>query len=143
MMIEHDGDWRTRLMNELTTTPTIRLFDTGATRSGDNNKPDIEGFISPLAMSEYIEYMHRHRRMADGSLRTSDNWQRGITFTQYSKSLIRHVHQFHLLERGYQVKDWDTKEPVEIEEVLCAVVFNAMGYLHELRKKKEEALGSS
>jgi len=113
----------------------VRAFDTGATRSKDSNKPDYEGFLSPLVIERYGNYMHAHRVQADGSLRDSDNWQKGIPKSAYAKSLIRHVMQFHKLHRGHEVFDWDTGADINVEDMLCAIIFNAMGYLHETLKE--------
>src|SRR5262249_20215749 len=55
-----------------------RIFKTGATRDTDTGKLDYEGFLSPLVLKRYAEYMHQHRVMKDGAMRASDNWQRGI-----------------------------------------------------------------
>ena len=56
----------------------MRNFDTGATRDVDTNKLDFEGFLSPVVLERYAEYMHKNRVQADGNLRDSDNWQKGI-----------------------------------------------------------------
>jgi len=58
--------------------PTMRTFGGGATRNSDQGKPDYEGFLSPLVIIRYGEYMTRHRVQADGNIRDSDNWQKGI-----------------------------------------------------------------
>jgi hypothetical protein len=121
----------------LPTSPTeYRAFDTGATRSKDDNKPDYEGFFCPLVLERYGRYMHSHRAQPDGTLRASDNWQKGIPLTAYVKSLVRHVFQVWKLHRGYTVLDWDTGKPVDMEEMLCAIAFNTFGYLHELLVKR-------
>ena len=116
----------------------VRQFNTGANRSKDENKPDYEGFLCPLVVEEYGQYMHSHRRLPDGSFRESDNWQKGIPLTAYAKSLVRHVFQFHRLHRGYPVNDWDTGKPVALKEMLCAIIFNASGYLHEVLKQEQK-----
>jgi len=104
----------------------IRVFDSGATRDTDEGKLDYEGFLSPLVLRRYAEYMHKHRYQADGALRASDNWQRGIPKVAYMKSGWRHFFDWWTLHRS-------TDTPLEeIEEALCAVIFNASGYLHEL-----------
>ena len=54
----------------------MRTFDTGATRDSDNDKLDYEGFLSPLVLRRYAEYLHKHRKQSDGKIRTSDNWQK-------------------------------------------------------------------
>ena len=108
---------------------TIRTFETGATRDTDEGKPDYEGFLSPLVIERYGEYMTKHRRQANGQLRDSDNWQKGIPLTQYMKSMMRHFIEVWSIHRSYRPK-------AALEEALCALIFNAMGYLHEHLKAK-------
>jgi hypothetical protein len=110
----------------------MRLFDTGATRNVDEEKLDFEGFLSPMVLRRFSEYMHRHRLQADGALRTSDNWQKGIPKDAYIKSAHRHFHDWWAVHRGYIPLD-----PVPLEEALCALLFNVQGYLHELLKEKK------
>lgn len=107
----------------------IRSFDTGATRDSDEGKHDFEGFLSPIVINRFGEYMTKHRKQSDGSLRASDNWQKGIPKDQYMKSLLRHIHDMWTQHRGLQGKD-------EFEESICAVLFNTQGYLHELLKER-------
>jgi hypothetical protein len=111
----------------------IRTFETGATRDTDQGKYDYEGFLSPAVLERYAEYMHRHRKQSDGSLRDSDNWQKGIPKEQYMKSMFRHFLDVWKLHRGgIAVVDGNQ---IDIDEALCAVLFNAMGYLHEEMKQ--------
>ena len=56
----------------------MREFETGATRDTNDGKLDFEGFLSPLALVRYAEYMNKNRIQADGKVRASDNWQKGI-----------------------------------------------------------------
>ena len=114
----------------------IRKFETGATRDTDNGKYDYEGFICPFVEERYGEYMHRHRFQADGTYRDSDNWQKGIPIKQYVKSLIRHVKEVHRIHRGGKVSPKTERDPQNLEDVLCAIVFNASGWLHEILKEK-------
>jgi hypothetical protein len=107
----------------------MQLFESGATRSPDNGKPDYEGFLSPLVVQRFGEYMNKHRVQPDGSLRESDNWQRGIPQTSYMKSGWRHFMDWWLAHRG-----WSPKEP--LEEALCALIFNASGYLDTLLRNR-------
>jgi len=102
----------------------IRRFDSGATRDLDASKLDYEGFLSPLVLRRFAEYMHSNRTMADGSVRDSDNWQKGIPEVAYIKSGWRHFFDWWCEHRGV-----DTKEGIEL--ALCGLLFNAMGYLHE------------
>ena len=106
-----------------------RVFKTGATRDSNQNKLDYEGFLSPLVLKRYAEYMHKHRLQSDGKLRDSDNWQRGMPKEEYIKSAWRHFMDWWLFHRGYEGRE-------TIEEALCALLFNTMGYIHELEKEK-------
>lgn len=112
----------------------MRSFDTGATRSSDEGKNDYEGFISPLVIESYGDYMTTHRKQADGKLRDSDNWQKGINQEAYMKSMWRHFLDVWKLHRGYKVfkegKEWNK------EECLNALLFNVMGYQFENLKNK-------
>ena len=81
-----------------------------------------------MTIQHYAEFMHSHRALEDGSLRDSDNWQKGIPRAQLMKSLLRHVNDLHLHHRGYEDLAVET-----VQDSLCAIVFNALGYLrHEL-----------
>ena len=113
----------------------IRTFDTGATRSSDVDKIDYEGFFSPHVLIRYAEYLHKHRVQADGELRDSDNWQQGIPIKEYMKSKWRHfmgtwAAYRQAIANGCTVED--------IEESLCAELFNTMGMLHEILKEKND-----
>ncbi len=116
-------------MCELTPTGSIRKFETGATRDTDNGKHDPEGFLSPLVINRFNEFMHSNRCQKNGSFRDSDNWQKGIPLPVYAKSLWRHFLDFWLHHRGFGYR---AKEPIQV--ALCAIIFNAAGYLHELLK---------
>ena len=109
------------------TTP-VRTFDTGATRDTEEGKLDYEGFLSPLVLERYAQYMHKHRLHSDGTLRASDNWTKGIPVPVYMKSLIRHVMDVWLWHRG--------RRSIDIQESLAAVMFNTMGMLHALLQKE-------
>lgn len=107
-----------------TYTPVVRTFESGATRDLDTSKLDYEGFLSPLVLKRYAEFMHKNRVQRDGTLRSSDNWQKGIPKDVYMKSLFRHFFD-----------SWDGHRSGDIQvEELCGVLFNAMGYMHELLK---------
>ena len=111
-----------------------RTFGTGATRGTEEGKYDYEAFLSPLVLERYAEYLHKHRKMADGSIRDGDNWQKGIPLSVYMKSAWRHFHFWWSLYRAAS-----PKTPVNtfvMEEALCAVMFNVMGFLHEFLKAR-------
>lgn len=109
----------------------MRKFKTGATRGSDAEKYDPEGFENPFVKERFFEYMHGHRIQADGEPRNSDNWQNGIDQRAYMKSLLRHVQDVHLVWRGGVATDPETGKKVDIEELLCAIIFNANGLLFE------------
>jgi len=111
----------------------MRQFETGAIRDDENYKLDYEGFLSPLAIERYAQYMHKHRKQTDGNLRASDNWQRGIPKEAYMKSMFRHLVEVWKSHRNI-------KNHVDIEDSLCGVLFNAMGYLHEIVKARQSDL---
>jgi len=106
-----------------------REFDTGATRDSEEEKHDPEGFLSPLALNAFFDYMHRMRSRENGEIRDSDNWQLGMSKEVYMKSLVRHMFDVWNNHRG-----WPSHET--IEDGLCGIIFNAQGMLHEIQKNK-------
>jgi hypothetical protein len=108
----------------------VRKFDTGATRSDDTDRYDLEGFISPIALERYCEYMQKHRKQPDGSIRASDNWQKGMPIDSYMKGMARHFLHLWTRHRGHMVRDQKAAE--SRQEDLCALLFNVQGYLHTL-----------
>jgi hypothetical protein len=112
----------------------MRDFGTGATRDGEDGKYDYEGFLSPLVLECFAAYMHKHRVQADGSLRASDNWQKGIPLDVYMKSGFRHFMDWWALHRERPAIDISDGHMIFPEEALCALLFNVMGYLHEIIK---------
>jgi hypothetical protein len=110
----------------------MRKFESGATRDQDTTKPDYAGFLSPEVLAAYAAYMHKNRIQADGTLRASDNWKKGIPQDAYISSMFRHfmsVWQGHI--NGH----------VEIDE-LAALMFNVMGYMFEELRDSQVALKS-
>jgi hypothetical protein len=110
---------------------STRKFITGATRDTDVGKLDYEGFYSPIVMVEFAKYMNKNRVQSDGGIRSSDNWQKGIPKDAYMKSMHRHFMDLWLEHRGY-------KGRARKKEALCAILFNAQGYLFELLKEEQQ-----
>jgi len=108
-----------------------RYFETGAYRDIDNSKLDYEGFLNPLVLKTFGEYMQKHRKQSDGVMRDSDNWQKGIPQEVYMKSLLRHTHDMWMENRGYQSREGRI-------DAVCGVMFNSMGWLLEELKKGED-----
>jgi hypothetical protein len=114
----------------------IRTFDTGATRDTDMGKNDYEGFLSPFVLERFGDYMTKHRKQSDGSLRDSDNWQKGFGigekhFQTCIKSMWRHLLDVWFIHRGHYRFDKQRNEEITIDEALCALLFNVMAYLHQ------------
>jgi len=103
----------------------MRQFKSGATRDNEESKLDYEGFLSPIVLERYAQYMHKHRVQADGKLRDSDNWQKGMPLEAYMKSGWRHFMDWWKEHRDLESRDG-------IEDAICGLLFNAMGYLYEL-----------
>lgn len=111
----------------------IQKFPSGATRDVSSDKCDYEGFISPLVLEAFGAYMHHNRTMTDGSLRDSDNWQKGIPLNNYMKSGWRHFFDWWKEHRGLTTKEG-------LVFALCGILFNVSGYLHEYLKKNPKAV---
>lgn len=109
----------------------MRKFNTGATRNIDNDKLDYEGFLHPLVLEAFAKYMHENRIQADGTIRTSDNWQKGIPLDAYMKSGWRHFMDWWMEHRGHKSREGKIK-------ALCGLMFNVQGYLYELLKHEGE-----
>jgi hypothetical protein len=107
---------------------STRTFHTGATRDSEEGKFDYEGFLNPVVLKKFAEYMQKHIRNSDGKLRNSDNWQKGIPKDVYIKSAFRHFMDIWLEHRGYKSRDGLT-------DALCGLLFNTMGYLLEVLKE--------
>lgn len=117
------------MTDDLGARPSGRYFEGGAYRDTDDGKHDYEGFLSPLVIRAYGDYMHKHRRQSDGRLRDSDNWQRGIPRAEYMKSAWRHFLDLWLEHRNHRSRDG-------IDEALGGLLFNIMGYWHELLRER-------
>ncbi len=109
----------------------MRTFTTGATRDDDTHKVDYDGFVSIPALRAFGHYMRTHQVLADGTLRDSDNWRKGIPIEAYRKSMWR-----HFLDVA-ETLGVEGRQPDAIE-ALCALLFNVQGALHELVKEKRE-----
>lgn len=109
-----------------------RTFQTGAYRDTDLSKLDYEAFLSPAVLERYAQYMHKNRVQSDGQIRDGDNWQKGIPLEVYMKSAFRHFMEWWGLHRSHRAS------PEELEEAMCALLFNTQGYLFETLKEKNE-----
>lgn len=130
------------LQSVITTSPgAVRQFDTGASRSADAGRYDPEGFLSPIAIERYCMYMAKHQKQPDGSMRSSDNWQKGLPIATYVKGMWRHFLHLWTRHRGHTVQD--PMAGTDTEEDLCALLFNVQGMLHETVKARLATEGQS
>ena len=117
---------------ETTSEKVMRKFATGATRNNDPERVDWVKMLSLPAMFEYARYMRAHRKTADGGLREFDNWKGedkmgGIPRGELVESLVRHTLDLAALETSeVPMRECNTKE------ACCAIIFNAMAYLHAI-----------
>lgn len=107
----------------------MRQFDSGATRDSDEDKLDYDGFLDPRVERSFAEYMHHHRLQADGKLRASDNWKKGIPTEQYMKSKARHHREV------WETFVYDRQNVIKLIEYLNAEKFNINGLIYELLKE--------
>lgn len=132
----------------------IRKFNSGAVRDTSDGKLEYFGFQHPLVEFCFAEYMNKHRKMADGSLRSSNNWWKGFGTDVIIQSLTRHIEDLKLLHAGFYVYEKRENNKAErvvltkkikklpknyteitFEECLCAIKFNSSAYLLEILKK--------
>jgi hypothetical protein len=125
-MIEQFGD---ELRKQIKDNGTVRKFESGATRDTSENKPEYAGYLSPLVIKAYGEYMMKHQIQSDGSKRSADNWKRGMPLNVYMDSGWRHFHDWWMEHDGYESREGLT-------DALCGLLFNVMGYLHEVEKHR-------
>ena len=76
--------------------------------------------------------MHKHRKQSDGNLRDSNNWKKGIPHEAYWHSLSRHIQDLRLIKEGFPGQARERN----LEEVLCSILFNVQGMLHEAIKDR-------
>lgn len=113
----------------------VRQFNTGATRDTIEGKLSYVKGLSPIVLKRYLQYLNVHRQQSNGNLRDFDNWKLGIEKDAYLDGLGRHFVDVWLLCHGFPAED--NHGPVDLESVLCAVMFNSMGILHEILKEKQ------
>ena len=94
-----------------------------------NEKVEQRWNMSILVLEKYAQYLHKHKIQSNGEIRSSDNWKKGIPLSAYAKSMWRHFLDVMKGHEGYLPSE-------KLQDALCAVIFNAMGYLHEILKDK-------
>jgi hypothetical protein len=108
----------------------LRVFPTGAIRDDNHNKYEYAKALDPRVLRAYLAFLHRHAEMPDGSYRPVDNWKKGMGET-FIDSLVRHVMDLWELDHYGESYRPENGEPVNMVDALCAVIFNAHGWLYE------------
>ncbi|KKL06730.1 hypothetical protein LCGC14_2593110 [marine sediment metagenome] len=114
----------------------MRQFNTGATRDVVEGKLSYVKGLSPISLRRYMQYLDSSRVQVGGNTRGFDNWKKGIDEDVYLDSMFRHVMDVWLLFDGYNTND--NHGEVDLETALCGVIFNAMGFLHEVLDVEED-----
>ncbi len=114
----------------------FRVFNTGAIRDADHHKIDPEAAFSPLVFNAYCQFMFQMSYLYDGTRRDEDNWQKGMGINSYMKSSWRHFLDLWSIHRGLRAKE-------HIVFVLCYLLFNISGYLHEYLEANPDALAEA
>ncbi len=120
-------------MERMNNDEKIRTFDSGATRDVDTDKLDYEGFLSPIVLKAYAEYLHKHRVQRDGQLRASDNWQKLFGNDHYGvcmKSAFRHFMEVWTYHRGFPTTE-------SVDDALGGLLFNIMAFWFKLLKDRQ------
>ena len=116
----------------------IREWKSGGKRDTVAGKLSYSKFFHPIVLRSFVEYMHKARKMRDGSYREGNNWQKGFgdTLKEHSdvcmESLMRHFMDVWLFHEGTE------DVGVDLDEALCGVMFNAMAWLFQLLKSRQE-----
>lgn len=101
----------------------LTKFKSGAIRDSGVGKEDYIETVSWTALKKFAQYMTSKK-----SKYGSGNFKKGIPVESYEKSLVRHVQKY--IANKYE---GGNEEPEE--DHISAVIFNAMGILHENSKK--------
>lgn len=112
-----------------------RVFASGAIRDTEESKLDFEGFLSPQALEAFAQYMHFHRHMPDGTLRNSDNWQKGIPNDVLMKSAWRHFFALWSAHRHARHTIGS-----DFLSHACGLMFNLQAIIQEHIKNEPEAI---
>ncbi len=100
-------------------------FDSGAVRTSEPMF-DPEGFMSPVVIRAFSIYMEKHRTQANGNIRNSDNWQKGMSKARYMRSMTR-----HWLDVWTEWRSPSCSQE-KLLDCLCALFFNVQGMMLQL-----------
>lgn len=113
-----------------------REFESGANRNSTEGKLEYYGFNHPLVDLSFARYMNKHRKLEDGTLRGSDNWQKGFPRRVIIESLSRHIQDVKMLYAGYKVIE--DEEIVTLEHAINGAKFNLNALMLDLLKDTQQ-----
>lgn len=117
----------------------VRHFESGANRDTEAGKIDFAGALAPEVLAAFGRYMHSHRELPDGTVRSAGNWKHGFPRDVILRSLLRHVMDLWLIEETGKSVRPETGEPVDIDDALGGVLFNVQAlWLETLRSRQLE-----
>lgn len=102
----------------------ITKFKTGAVRDKQEGKEDYVETISWSGLRRFAQYMTAKKKKYGAG-----NFKKGIPIESYEQSLVRHVQKY--LANKYEDEDIEGGECH-----ISAIIFNALGILHEEERAK-------
>jgi len=111
----------------------METYESGATRTSEDGRLSYVRGLSPVVLRRYLQYLAKHRKQADGSMREFDNWKQGIPMRRSFDGLGRHFFTLWLLMEGLDI--YDDSGQVDIQDVLCAIMFNTMCMLYQMQPR--------
>lgn len=114
--------------------PIMRQFEGGATRSNNEGKLDYFRFNHPLVEKVFAEYMHKHRKQADGNVRDGNNWWKGWPKETSAESLMRHIKDIEL-----HLANYPQEATEQLVDSICASIFNLKAMLLQVLREQGRA----
>jgi len=102
----------------------LRNFSTGSIRDSEEGKEDYVETISWRAMRRYAQYMTSKKNKYGAG-----NFKKGIPIDSYERSLLRHISK-------YMINKYEGGNLEKEEDHISAIVFNALGIMHEEGKNE-------
>lgn len=110
-----------------------RTFETGAYRDTEEGKNDYAGFLSPLVIRAFGDYMRKHQLQSNGEMRRSDNWK--SMFGEHHNNVClssawRHFLDLWMENEGFRSRDG-------LDEAIGGLLFNVMSYWYKILVERE------